>query len=412
MNITCWNHTVVVCDDNTLRVSGQNNYGQLGLGHTRDQKTHQILNLHLGENVGIKHVACGNYHTVVVCDDNTLRVFGNNDFGQLGLGHIPNQYTPQTLDLHLGENVGIKHVACGNFNTVVVCDDNTLRVFGNNISGKLGLGDIPNLNIPQTPDLHLGENVGINSIACGGNHTVVVCDDNTLRVFGQNRFGQLGLGHIRDQNTPQTLNLPLGENVGIKHVACGYSHTVVVCDDNTLRVFGHNVSGQLGLGHIRDQNTPHLLDLHLGGNVGVNSIACGSLHTVVVCDDNTLRVFGQNGFGQLGLGDIPYQYTPQLLDLHLGGNVGINSIACGNNHTVVVCDDNTLCVFGDNRDGELGLGDIPNQNTPRLLDLDLGENVGIKLMGLLTKAARGGSLRQLYEYKIKKYKFKLSHLYN
>jgi alpha-tubulin suppressor-like RCC1 family protein len=40
------------------------------------------------------NLACGN-HTVVVCDDNTLCVFGQNGFGQLGLGHISNQYTPQ-----------------------------------------------------------------------------------------------------------------------------------------------------------------------------------------------------------------------------------------------------------------------------------------------------------------------------
>jgi alpha-tubulin suppressor-like RCC1 family protein len=407
MNIVCGSvHTVVVCDDNTLRVFGHNGSGQLGLGHNDDQNTPQILNL--GENVGIKHVACGLFHTVVVCDDNTLRVFGHNGSGQLGLGHNRNQNTPQILNL--GENVGIKHVACGMFHTVVVCDDNTLRVFGQNGYGQLGLGHNRNQNTPQI--LNLGENVGIKHVACYCSHTVVVCDDNTLRVFGHNRSGELGLGHNDDQNTPQILNLHLGENVGIKHVTCGRSYTIVVCDDNTLRVFGQNRYGPLGLGHNRYQNTPQILNLPLGENVSIEHVACGSSNTVVVCDDNTLRVFGQNGFGQLGLGHNDDQNTPQTLDLHLGGNVGVNSIACGSAYTVVVCDDNTLRVFGHNDFGELGLGHNRNQNTPQLLDLHLGENIGIKLMGLLTKAARGGSLRQLYEYKIKKYKFKLSHLYN
>jgi alpha-tubulin suppressor-like RCC1 family protein len=407
MNIACGNHTVVVCDDNTLRVFGHNGYGQLGLGHNNNLNTPQMLNL--GENVGIKHVACGSVHTVVVCEDNTLRVFGQNGFGQLGLGHNRNQNTPQILNL--GENVGIKHVACGDYHTVVVCDDNTLRVFGHNGYGQLGLGHNRDLNTHQILNLQLGENVGIKHVACGWFHTVVVCDDNTLRVFGNNYSGELGLGHNNSQNTPHLLDLHLGRNVGVNSIACGDYHTVVVCDDNTLRVFGRNGSGQLGLGDIPNQNTLQTLDLHLGENVGINSIACDGNKTVVICDDNTLRVFGDNGSGQLGLGHIPNQNTPRLLDLHLGETVGINSIACGNNQTVVVCDDNTLYVFGDNRSGQLGLGDIPYQNTPRLLDLHLGENVGIKIMGLLTKAARGGSLRQLYEYKIKKYKFKLSHLY-
>jgi alpha-tubulin suppressor-like RCC1 family protein len=408
MNIACGNHTVVVCDDNTLRVSGQNNYGQLGLGHNNNLNTPQILNLHLGENVSIEHVACGGNHTVVVCNDDTLRVFGNNYFGQLGLDHTRDQNTHQTPDLHLGENVGIKHVACGMFHTVVVCDDDTLRVFGNNVYGQLGLGHTRDENSPQT--LNLGENVKIKNVACGYSHTVVVCDDNTLRVFGYNISGQLGLGllDIPYYNAPQTLDL----HVRINSIACGDYHTVVVCEDNTLRVFGQNRFGQLGLGHNRDQNTPQILNLQLGENVSIEHVACGSSHTVVVRDDNTLRVFGDNHSGQLGLGHNRNQNTPQTLDLPLGENVGINSIACGDNHTVVVCEDNTLRVFGQNNYGEIGLGDIFNQNTPQLLDLHLGENVDIKLIGLLTKAARGGSLRQLYEYKIKKYKFKLSHLYN
>jgi alpha-tubulin suppressor-like RCC1 family protein len=40
------------------------------------------------------------------------------------------------------------------------------------------------------------------------------------------------------------------------NIACSLSHTVVVCDDNTLRVFGDNYSGELGLGHNRCQKTP------------------------------------------------------------------------------------------------------------------------------------------------------------
>src|SRR5208283_2818684 len=47
-------------------------------------------------------------------------------------------------------------------------------------------------------------------ISCGYNHTCLVFDKEVY-VWGCNEYGQLSLDHNQDQNSPQKLNLPAGE---------------------------------------------------------------------------------------------------------------------------------------------------------------------------------------------------------
>nr|QBK86490.1 MAG: regulator of chromosome condensation protein [Marseillevirus LCMAC102] len=62
-------------------------------------------------------------------------------------------------------------------------------VFGNNVFGQLGLGDKVNRLTPiKIPDLKA------KFVACGGNHTAVINQDNNVLTSGLNNRGQLGLG--------------------------------------------------------------------------------------------------------------------------------------------------------------------------------------------------------------------------
>jgi len=84
-------------------------------------------------------------------------------------------------------------------------------------------------------------------INCGFNHTCLLM--NEVWVWGHNTYGQLGLGHNQDQNSPLKLNLP-----NIKHIICGGYHTIALTNLNEIWVWGHNRAGQLGLGHNQNQN--------------------------------------------------------------------------------------------------------------------------------------------------------------
>jgi len=71
-------------------------------------------------------------------------------------------------------------------------------------------------------------------------------------------------------------------------------------DDGSLAVFmwGRGEDGQLGLGDTSDQDEPTYVDALRG--VGVRQIACGSGHTVVLTTDGEVFTWGRGDDGRLG----------------------------------------------------------------------------------------------------------------
>ena len=142
-----------------------------------------------------------------------------------------------------------------------------------------------------------------------------------MLVFGRNVYGQLGLGHNRDQNKPITLM----QGIPIRQINCGARYTIILQENNDVLVFGSNFSGQLGLGHNDHQNKPITLmqgipTLSPLGQVAcrvadkaIRQIACGVYHTVILQENNDVLVFGCNNTGQLGLGHNDDQNKPVTL---------------------------------------------------------------------------------------------------
>jgi len=100
----------------------------------------------------------------------------------------------------------------------------------------------------------------------------------------------------------------------------------------------------------------------------IRQIVCGgSHHTMVLNDANQLYAFGDNEEGQLGLGDNDDRNVATLVG-GIGG--GIRQIVCGGYHTMVLNDKNQLYAFGLNNRGQLGLGHNNRRNVPTQLILN------------------------------------------
>ena len=110
---------------------------------------------------------------------------------------------------------------------------------------------------------------------------------------------------------PQLVVMPARERVA--SVACGDGHTALVTSSGRLYTCGDNREGQLGLGHFGDVSIPALvtaLDPWDGdedsvrdvmGERGVVGVACGQQHTLVLMYDGSVWTFGRNRCGQLGV---------------------------------------------------------------------------------------------------------------
>ena len=110
-------------------------------------------------------------------------------------------------------------------------------------------------------------------------HACAILDDESLKCWGYNGYGQLGIGSTTNQNTPQTVDLGTGRTA--VSVSLGQQHTCAVLDDGSLKCWGRNNYGQLGIGSYSNQNTPQTVSLATGRtavsvSAGVHSHLCNS----------------------------------------------------------------------------------------------------------------------------------------
>ena len=95
------------------------------------------------------------------------------------------------------------------------------------------------------------------------------------------------------------------EKVHVIQISCGAAFTACITDAGDVWTFGDNKNGQLGLGHKENQASPQLVAPF---SVRIISVSCGNYHTVCIDEEKHLWGFGKNEHGQLG----GYQCSDQL----------------------------------------------------------------------------------------------------
>jgi alpha-tubulin suppressor-like RCC1 family protein len=352
--IVCGNrYNIILNENNEVYVCGDNTCGQLGLGDYKNRNVYTKLEHNFGN---IKDIYCGDYQNIILNDNNELFVCGDNYYGQLGLGDNHNRNTYTKLEHNLGK---INNIYCGSKHNIILNDNNELYVCGYNYHGQLGLGDNKNRNTYKKLEHNLGK---IKNIFCGEYHNIILNENNEIYVCGYNEYGQLGLGDNKNRNTYTKLEHNFGK---IKNIYCGGFHNIILNENNELYVCGNNSYGQLGLGDFQDRYIYTKLENNFGK---IKNIYCGAYHSIILNEEDELYVCGDNEYGQLGLGD----YNNRNVYTKLEHNFGkIKNLYCGGYHNIILSDNNEVYVCGYNYHGQLGLGDNKNRDRNTYTKLDL-----------------------------------------
>lgn len=100
-----------------------------------------------------------------------------------------------------------------------------------------------------------------------------------------------------------------GAPAAFRALTAGSNHTCAILANGTLRCWGLNALGQLGLGdNLARGDSPGEMGLALppvalGSNRTAAAVSAGTDFTCALLDNATVKCWGWNGFGQLGLGD-------------------------------------------------------------------------------------------------------------
>ena len=380
-------HSMALLSDGTVRSWGWNGFGQLGDGGRYSSYSYVA-----GLNDGIA-VAAGEAHNLAIRADQSVVAWGFNYAGQVGDGTQLDQLTPVPVT----GLTNVSQVLAGSGHSVALKTDGTVWAWGANISGQLGAGNLIEFTPIQVPGMTAVSRIGVGAqhtlavqsgiaygwgynvygqigvgstassfnspvmipglgtnvvaVAGGGWHSLGVRSDGTLWSFGQNNYGQLGIGNTTQQSSP----VQITGISNVTQVSAGNSHSVALKADGTVWAWGINNGGQLGDGSFVNRSVP----VQVSGLTNIISVVSGYTHNVALQSDGSVWTWGGNAWGQLGDGTTARRLTPY----HIPGVTAIG-IAVGTKHTVILQADGTALSFGDNYDGQLGDGTIGNEIYP------------------------------------------------
>ena len=198
-------------------------------------------------------ISAGEAHSIALNQNKRIYTWGFGSNGQLGLGFCEDSFEPGTgmarsrvltpLLLHtFAENV--KDVQCGKTFTMFITENNELYGCGVNDLYQLGIKEVPPTTHLYRKDMQCYDfvkptriehflSMKVEKVACGEGHCLAIVKDPLTGVkavwsWGNNKYGQLGLGKQIRKSLPKPINWMLGYNKFwfVDDIACGGFHSL------------------------------------------------------------------------------------------------------------------------------------------------------------------------------------------
>ena len=351
--------TAFLMSDGTVKTTGLNESGQLGIGNT----TNQFLPVTISGLTGVKQISAGSFHTLALMNDGTVRAWGSNGRGQLGIGST---ITMQLLPVTVPGLTNVSAVIAGAQQSFALMNDGTVMAWGNNNGGYLGIGNTTNQLSPVAiPGL-----TGVKQLCAGYSHAVVLMTDGTVKAWGSDSSGQLGDGKI----TAQYLPISVSSLTNVSQLVVWGSTTFALMNDGTVKGWGNNSTGELAIG-ITD--TPQRTPIEIPALAGVKQLLPG----VALMRDGSVKSWGSNYNCELGIGN---DTTKRLLPVTIPTLINVKKLLAPG---FALMNDGTVYCWGSNSKGQLGIGDQSVQTSPVALpnftgiqQLSVGHGHAVALM--------------------------------
>jgi alpha-tubulin suppressor-like RCC1 family protein len=263
------------------------------------------------------------------------------------------------------------------------------------------------------------DDYAIVAVAAGDAHSLALDSDGYVWSWGLNDEGQLGHGHFDGDGgedpfvrRPEEVLTDVGGDPeplsDIVAIAAGGSHSLALDREGRVWSWGANFAGQLGNGDAED-SIPYarlvLVDADSGSDEvlsGIAHIAAGGRHSLAVSGsyggyEFDLYAWGDGSRGQTGLGDTfmtTYATWVQVFREGVDPFLGVEQLAAGENHSLLLTTEGRVLSAGDNARWQLGRiheGEVPI--SPRFADVpSIGDASAVAAAGDFSLAIEDGTV--------------------
>lgn len=351
-----YGHTCAVTNQNGVKCWGRNSFGQLGRAGGSSNVPADVNGL----TSGVRSISGGNLFTCALLESGGVKCWGYNRFGALGntTNEGTNRANRTPLDV-TGMNASVAAISSGRDHACALTTGGGVKCWGVNNFGQLGNPTGSGSTTPNTTPIGVtGLSSGVESIAAGDYFTCALTTAGGVKCWGVNRNGQLGtstnLGSTTPVPTPQDVT---GLTSGVIAIASGVRHACALLETGGVKCWGYNDDGQIG-------NPLHAgsTSLYVSSPVDVTGLSADVYHiqaggnqTCAVMNTGQGKCWGSNYFGQLGTSTNSGANSPNSTPLDIEGvTSGVFEFSIGEQHSCLLTSARQIKCAGRNNHGQLG----------------------------------------------------------
>ena len=211
---------------------------------------------------------------------------------------------------------------------------------------------------------YIGES---SRVAGGDDYACAVTNAGGVKCWGEGSVGRLGNGATADTDAPDDVDVVDGDNdnttdlTGIVQVSTGTGHACALTSGGSVVCWGYGDSGQLGNGANSNKEHPVYVKSADGSSAnlsGIVQIVAGSGHTCALTSMGSVKCWGENTVGELGIGtagnndNAPRDVVTSSTDTN--PLTDIVQISSGNGYSCVLTSGGNVKCWGIGSFGRLG----------------------------------------------------------
>jgi alpha-tubulin suppressor-like RCC1 family protein len=279
-------------------------------------------------------------YSAVAWGQNTLRQLG--DGGAEALSPVPRPVSGLTF---------VTAIAAGGHHSLALLANGTVMAWGSNEFGQLGNGSevTPSTPVPVSGLTH------VRAIAAGASHSLALLSNGTVMAWGGNESGQLGTGTITESQVPVAVK----GLTGVRAVAAAGNDSYALLSSGGVVAWGDNEHGELGNCSTKLNST---VPVTVKGLSSVKALAGGGEFALALLSSGGVEAWGSNRYGQLANAGVEEESN---VPVPVNGVSGASAVAAGATHALALLSGGTVMAWGEDNDGELGIGVFQaKQETP------------------------------------------------
>ncbi|WP_158542422.1 RCC1 domain-containing protein [Lujinxingia litoralis] len=285
-------------------------------------------------------VSGGEGFSCAVLQDGHLVCFGAGEAGQLGDGGAVSRLEPVVVAGRWAE------VDAGGMHACAIAEDGALYCWGSSPSGALGLGAEAE-ELVAAPE-QVGEARDWLKVSAGATHSCGIRQGGALYCWGDNARGAVGVGNGEDV-LAEPAPVEVAGVTGWLDVSAGEGFSCALTAEGALYCWGRTDAGVTGANNT-DVYEPRAYE----GALSALSLSAGSSHACGVVDldaDDDVYCWGDGAMYKLGTGETRREVSPSP---RAPGATSLVSVVSGRTFTCGLTVDGALHCWGDNARGQLG----------------------------------------------------------